>query len=214
MASVLSNLGVVAEYEGDMAASRRYHEAALEIRIAAGDRWGIAVSRTNLGMIDVHEGRSADAKASFEAAMRLNVEVGDRWMVAISHHNLANACRDLHDVDGACRAYRTAAAAFVGYGDRWALAFLFEDVALLAARLGRVSTGWELIGAADACRDAVGSPRPAALDAELRQRLGASDGGPPLTDEDRAAMRTSGESQPLEAMVNAVFRLCDDFLTG
>ena len=39
MASLQSNLGVVAEYEGDYDASRAHNERALELRRAIGDRW-------------------------------------------------------------------------------------------------------------------------------------------------------------------------------
>ena len=208
-ASVLSNLGVVAEYEGDLAASRGFHDEALSLRREVGDRWAIAVSHTNLGMIDIIEGRSAEAKASFQEAMRLNQEVGDRWMVAISHHNLANACRALGELDGARAAYREAVDAFVTFDDQWALAFLFEDVALLALRLGEPVTAWELLGAADACRSSVGSPRPAAMESDmLAQLVAATSEGD--ADSDRGAnARQRGAAATRDAMVNVVLLLCD-----
>lgn len=207
-ASVLSNLGVVAEYDGDLAASRNFHESALVLRREVGDRWALAVSHTNLGMIDLLEGRSEDATASFGEAMRLNREVGDRWMVAISHHNLANACRALGDIDGARSNYRHALTTFVTYNDHWALAFLFEDVALLAHQLGEVATAWELIGAADACRTAVGTPRPSALEADLVAQLAGSVENVGETSD--ADARALGERAGRDEMVNVVLRLCGE----
>ena len=38
MAALLSNLGVVAEYSGDTAGSRAYHERALDLRTQIDDR--------------------------------------------------------------------------------------------------------------------------------------------------------------------------------
>ena len=167
MGAMLSNLGVVSEYEGNLDAARDFHERALALRSETGDRWAIAVSHTGLGMIAVLQGRPAEARDAFEEAMRLNLEVGDSWMVALSHHNLGNAHRGLGDHDAARRHYAAAATAFQQYGDKWVLAFLFEDVAVLAATLNMGEMALELMGVADRCRLEVGSPRAAALDAEI-----------------------------------------------
>jgi class 3 adenylate cyclase/tetratricopeptide (TPR) repeat protein len=167
MASVLSNLGIVAEYEGDYALSRSFHEQALELRTEGGDRWAIAVSMTNLGMIASLEGRHAEARARFGEAMRLNREVGDSWMVAISHNNLGNAYRGLRDYPAALEHYRDCLRAHRERDDSWALAFLIEDVGRLAALVGDPRLALELVGAADSLREAIGSPRGAALDREI-----------------------------------------------
>jgi hypothetical protein len=103
--------------------------------------------------------------------MRLNREVGDSWMVAISHNNLGNANRGLGDVPAARRHYADSLRAYRDYDDQWALAFLLEDVALLAALDGRPEAALELAGAADAVREAIGSPRGEALENELDRRL-------------------------------------------
>jgi tetratricopeptide (TPR) repeat protein len=171
MASVLSNLGVVAEYDGDLEGARSYHEQALALRASSGDRWAIAVSNTNLGMISLLQNRPSDARSAFEEAMRLNLEVGDTWMVAISHNNLGNAWRDLGELEVALEHYAEAARPFLANDDKWALAFLFEDAALCLAALGRPEAAAQLLGASDRCRDDVGSPRPAALEADLTARL-------------------------------------------
>ncbi len=49
MASVLANLGIVAEYEGDLDGALAFHEQALELRAEIGDRWALAAAKTNLG---------------------------------------------------------------------------------------------------------------------------------------------------------------------
>ena len=107
--SLYSNLGVVAEYDGDYDAARALQRAgAGACAQSVGDRWGIGVSMTNLGMIATLQERYADADAHFEEAMRLNREVGDAWMVAIGHNNLGNAARGLGDRDRARRTSRPA----------------------------------------------------------------------------------------------------------
>jgi class 3 adenylate cyclase/tetratricopeptide (TPR) repeat protein len=171
LASALSNLGVVAEYEGAYELSDSYHRQALAVRTELGDRWAIAVSRTNLGMIAVLQERYDDARRDFDEAMRLNREVGDSWMVAISHNNLGNANRGLGDFAAARYHYGESLRAHGEYGDQWALAFLLEDVAQLAALEGGAERAFELLGAADALREATGSPRGDALEQEIERRL-------------------------------------------
>ena len=101
MAALLSNLGIVAEYEGDYERSREHHERALELRTEIGDRWALGVSQTNLGMIASLQGRHEEARERFRESIRLGREVGDGWMVAIGLNNLGNAERELGAFDAA-----------------------------------------------------------------------------------------------------------------
>ena len=91
--------------------------------------------------------------------MRLNREVGDAWMVAISDNNLGNATRGLGDFDAARHHYAESLRAYREYDDKWALAFLVEDIGQLAALCGDAERAFELVGAADALRDEIGTPR-------------------------------------------------------
>lgn len=178
LASLHSNLAIIAEYAGDYGAAREANERALAIRTELGDRWAIAVSQNNLGMIALHEERYEEARQRFQESMRLNREVGDPWMVAVSHDNLGNACRGLGELDTARTHYAESLRAYRGYDDQWALAFLLEDIAVLAAEAGDPHTALHLLGAADALREAIGSPRSDALEAELLGRLRSADVDP------------------------------------
>jgi tetratricopeptide (TPR) repeat protein len=201
MSSLLSNLGVVAEYDGDYRASRGFHERALALRRELGDRWAIAVSLTNLGMIAVLQEQYEEARQEFDEAMRLNREVGDSWMVAISHNNLGNANRGLGNLDEARHQYAESLLAYRGYDDKWATAFLLEDVASLAAISGDFEPALELVGAADAMRQEIGSPRGPTLDAELDRRLEAARAalGVEFADVVRSRGATLGLYEALEA---------------
>lgn len=200
-ASVLSNLGIVAEYGGDYERSRALHEEALALRIELGDRWAIAVSQTNLGMIALLQERHREARERFDQAMRLNEEVGDSWMVAISHNNLGNALRNLGELDLARDHYERALHAFRDWDDRWALGFLLEDVGLLAVLDGNGEDAFELVGAADALRTALGSPRGETLEAEIERRLAAARSE--LSEGAAQAARARGSSRSVEEMFEA-----------
>ena len=187
MGSLLSNLGVIAEYQGDYAGSRAFHERALALRTDIGDRWAIAVSMTNLGMIAVLQKRFDEARDWFQRSMLLNREVGDTWMVAICHNNLGNATRGLGEFDEAREHYADSLRAYRDYDDRWAMAFLLEDIGVLAALSGDAPTAFELMGAADALRDAIGTPRAPTLEQELESQLDAA--ATDLSADERSALR-------------------------
>ncbi len=174
LGGLYSNLGVIAEYRGDYAGARAVNERALAIRTEIGDRWAIGVSQNNLGMIALHEGAFDEASDRFEESIRLNREVGDAWMVAIGHNNLGTATRGLGDHDAARAHYAVSLRAYRDYDDRWALAFLLEDIAVLVGQAGDPEVAFELLGAAEALRTTIGSPRGDALDQELADHLAAA----------------------------------------
>jgi predicted ATPase/class 3 adenylate cyclase len=207
LGGLYSNLGVIAEYRGDYAGARAFNERALAIRSQLGDRWAIGVSRNNLGMIALHEGAFDEAREHFEESMRLNREVGDAWMVAIGHNNLGTATRGIGDFDAARQNYAASLRAYRDYDDRWALAFLLEDVAVLAARLDRGEQTFELLGAAETLRQAIGSPRGDALDQELEQQVAATRDSLGRAAADAAVAR--GRGLGLEAAIDLGLSVCD-----
>jgi tetratricopeptide (TPR) repeat protein len=205
MASVLSNLGIVAEYEADFPLARSLHEQALALRTDLADRWAIANSMTNLGMIATLEGRNEEARARFEDAMRLNREVGDNWRVVVCHNNLGNACRGLGDYVAASDHYDESLRAHREHDDKWALAFLLEDVSRLLALTGQPERALELLGAADAVREEIGSPRSAGLDQAI---LG--DVGPAITSlptPQQSAARARGQALGRARAIDAALSL-------
>jgi tetratricopeptide (TPR) repeat protein len=206
MSGLLSNLGVVAEYDGNYTASRDFHERALALRRELGDRWAIAVSLTNLGMIAVLQEQHEEARRHFDEAMRLNREVGDTWMVAISHNNLGNANRGLGNLAEARSQYAESLRAYRDYDDKWATAFLLEDVASLAALAGDFEPALELVGAADTMREEIGSPRGPALEAELDRRLQRAREA--LGNEAADAVRSRGAGLGLPEALDAALAFC------
>ena len=159
MAALFSNLAVVAEYQQDYARAEELGERALALRREIGDRWAIGVSQNNLGMLATLRGDAEGAKARFAESLALHEEVGDTWLVAVGLNNMGNAHRDLGETEQARDFYGQALTTYRRYDDRWVLAILYEDVALLDAATGRAEDAWRLVGASDAAREELGSPR-------------------------------------------------------
>ena len=194
-ASLLSNLAIVAEYEEDYDRAQEMYEQALDLRTRLGDRWGIGVSQNNLGMIAYLRHDHAAARARLEEALRTELEVGDLWMGAIARHNLGNAFRELGDMAAARRHYRDALSTYGLTGDKWAQCLVFEDIAMLATT-DEPRSALRLIGAAEAVREAIGSPRVPAQQAELDDRLRPlRDRFGPQAAQDHAAGRELGSDR-------------------
>jgi class 3 adenylate cyclase/tetratricopeptide (TPR) repeat protein len=205
--SLLSNLGIVAEYRGDYEESNRFHERALVLRTEIGDRRGVANSTNNLGMIAFLQKRYAEARDWFQKSILLNREVGDAWMVALCHNNLGNATRGLGDYAAARKHYADSLHAYRAYDDRWGLAFLLEDIAVVAARCADAHSALELIGAADALREALGAPRAPSLAQEIERELAAARASIP--EHEALAHRARGRSRDLAAAVDHALVLCE-----
>jgi tetratricopeptide (TPR) repeat protein len=207
MGSLLSNLGIVAEYRGEYERSRALHERALALRTEIGDRWAIGNSTNCLGMVAVLQKHYAEARDWFQKSIQINREVGDTWMIAICHNNLGNATRGLGDYEAARRHYADSLRANREYDDRWALAFLLEDIGLLAALSGEARAALELIGAADALREAIGAPRAPSLQEEIAKPLATA--ATALSDDERLGCTTRGRSLDLAAALEHALALCE-----
>jgi adenylate cyclase len=197
-AALLSNLAIVAEYEEDYEQSEQLNYQALELRTRVGDRWGIGVSRNNLGMVAYLRHDYDQARAHLEEAIRVMLEVGDPWMVAMARHTLGHAARELGDTEAAGRHYADALGTFSLSGDRWSQCPILEDVAMLVADSDPRSA-LRLIGAAEAIRQEIGSPRPGDQAAKLDSILAAArkDAGNDA-DSELAGGRTIGAETAVE----------------
>jgi hypothetical protein len=207
MASLLSNLGIVAEHRGDYTGAEDHHRRALALRESVGERWAIGNSMTNLGMIACLGKRYEEARDWFDKAMAINREVGDRWMIAVCHNNLGNACRGLHDFAAARAHYAESLRGCVEYDDKWTLAFLLEDIAMLAAAAGEGCAALQLIAAVDALRASIDAPRAPALAKEIDAQLAASVSG--LPEAERDACRTKGRVLQLAEALTLAISLCE-----
>ena len=148
----------------------------------------------------------ADARDWFEKSMALNREVGDAWMVALCDHNLANANRELGDLVRAREHYAASLRAYRGYDDPWAVGFLLEDVAVLLATIDDVAPAYELLGAADALRDANAMPRAPSRAREIEQSI--NDLATSLPQYRREACRSKGREMVASSALDYALRRC------
>ena len=82
----------------------------------------------------------------------------------------------LGDYEAARGHYADSLRGYRDYGDSWALAFLLEDIGRSRRSRGDGASALELIGAADAFRDAIGAPRAPSLAEQIERAA------PPQTD--------------------------------
>ncbi|MCP4418809.1 MAG: tetratricopeptide repeat protein [Chloroflexi bacterium] len=171
IAALLSNLAIIARFQGVLAKSRQLNEQALEIRRQVGDRRTIANSLNNLGNLVRNLGDLAKARSYLEEALLLQREVGDRWAIANSLNNLGNVVRDAADFDTAFSFYNESLTINHEFGDRRAIAYLLEDMACLAAMQQQPKRALHLLGAAQALREAIGTPLSEVEQGQLNGRL-------------------------------------------
>ena len=170
-AALLSNLGVIAEYETDYERSRELHEDGLALRIEAGDKGAIAISQMNLGNVLLLLGRHDEARACQEESLWLRRETGSPWAIALGEHNLGILTRSEGDYETTRELFAGALKTFHDHGDKWALAFMLEDVAVLAVLVDEPAVALRLGGAGAAVREETGSPRGAS---DQRSSTGSS----------------------------------------
>jgi class 3 adenylate cyclase/predicted ATPase len=173
-ASLLSNLAIIAWIQDQYDQARTLNEEALALRRALGDKWAIATSLNNLGNVATDQGKYDEALRLHEEGLALRREVGDMWVVANSLNNLGNLYRSRGDYPNATTRYQESLKIVTEYNDRWAMAYLFEDMGCLSALQGQPERAYKLVGAAEALRQAIGSPRTQAEQQKLDAGLGPS----------------------------------------
>ena len=171
MGALLSNLGVMAEYEGDYERARALNEEALAFRVEAGDKNATALSLMNLGNVLLKAGNVAESRARQEESLSLSRETGDRWLSALGEHNLGILTRAEGDLDQTRSLFASALPVYRDHGEKWALAFMLEDIAVLGVLLGEMELALRLAGAGAELRDEIGAPRGAAEQVELDEQL-------------------------------------------
>ena len=192
IASLYSNLGIVARREGNNALARAHYEESLEIRQGLGDRWAIGVSLNNLGHLALTEGNYAEAQSQLERALAIWREVGDRWAIANTLIELGNLARERGNYSDAAALYGESLAINRELNDRLAIAYLFEDISCLAALQDAPRRALQLVAAATSLRNAIGAPLSPAEAIRLQEKLAAARRR--LSEEDQKAVEATGQA--------------------
>jgi predicted ATPase/DNA-binding CsgD family transcriptional regulator len=155
-------LGFVAWLEGDGARAEACSGRALQTFRATGEAQETAATLINLGAAASYAGDARLARGHLEEALAISREIGYQEGVAWAQHELAIIARREHDVRGAAARLRTSLLLHHELGDRWRTASVLEEIAGgLLARIEPARAA-ELLGAAEALRDALQAPLPPA----------------------------------------------------
>jgi hypothetical protein len=163
VADSLAALGRVALAGGDRDAARALHTEGLAERRRVGDRPGIPASLSALAELARLDGDPETAAALLEEALAVATELDDRHCVTLALLHLARLARDGPDPAAAEVLYRQASpVADDGTVPATAsTATWLEGLGAMAVAEGRAERAARLLGAADALRQAMGTPLPA-----------------------------------------------------
>jgi tetratricopeptide (TPR) repeat protein len=87
---LLSNLGVLAQDEGDLERAARLLSESIQYKRTLGNRYGLANSLDSLGSVERSRGNHAQASALYTEALTIRREIGHRQGIAISLNNLGH----------------------------------------------------------------------------------------------------------------------------
>ncbi|HEY2954655.1 MAG TPA: protein kinase [Candidatus Eisenbacteria bacterium] len=157
-ARALSGLGLAAKGRGDYEAARSLYEQSLALSREVDDKRGMAAVLNNLGALAWAQSDFAAAGPLYEEGCRYGREAGDGDLTVVTLTGVGWISLQLGDRQVA-RARLTECVRLVKeLGAKLRGAFALEAVAALARSLGEVGRAARLYGAAQALREAIGSP--------------------------------------------------------
>ncbi|MCC7491952.1 MAG: tetratricopeptide repeat protein [Fimbriimonadaceae bacterium] len=139
----LNAAGILAVAQGDLAAGRVHHQAALTLRRELGDPLAVAGSLNNLGLLCSTAGEWAEATALFEEALPLYRAAGHELGLATVLNNLGNTRMEMAELQAAVGLLRESAAAFRSLGARVQAGAVEYNLAEQAWRAGDLETAEE-----------------------------------------------------------------------
>ncbi|MEP7027480.1 MAG: protein kinase [Candidatus Eisenbacteria bacterium] len=157
-ARALSGLSTVATYAGDFPAARAYSEESHALYQRLGDRRGEAGALHNLGYIALRESDLARARTVFEETLVLHRGVGDREHTALTLSDLALVSLRLGESARARESLLEALGLIAELGAKREGAYALETAAEFALGSGDPTRAARLGAAAEALREAMGSP--------------------------------------------------------
>jgi tetratricopeptide (TPR) repeat protein len=165
VADSLAALGRIALARGDRATAAALHGQGLAERRRVGDRPGMPASLSALAELARLDGDPDTAGALLEEALAVATELDDRHCVTLALLHLAHLARDQGDPARADALYRRAMPVTEDGGDdippTASTATWLEGLGAIAVADGRPQQAAGLLGAADALRQAIGTPLPA-----------------------------------------------------
>ncbi len=157
-------LRVLAEIEvehGKRDAARSTFEAALSASRASGEDWQLMYCLQSFAELEACDGRYQQFQALIDKAMELASKLQDPYFMLICEHSIASTLRRMGSVDEAHRKMRALIPQYLRENSPLGLVAVAEGYAAILADLGEHHRAVRLIGAADAMRERLATPRPA-----------------------------------------------------
>ena len=161
VARTLGRLGLAVWFAGDVERFRVLVEQSLAAFRELEDIEGIGLCSLHLGLVALSQDDPARARPLVEKSLSICGELGDRRTIAKGAYFLGDAVSGTRDHAAARPLYEESLSLSLELGDRWVSAISLEGLARTAAATGQPEAAANLLGAADALRDATGAPRPA-----------------------------------------------------
>jgi predicted ATPase/DNA-binding SARP family transcriptional activator len=158
VAQSLLNLGNITRHQGDLLQARTYYEQSLALCREIGNGAGTTAALNSLGIVARLQGNYQQAVALHEESLQLRREIGDRNGMASSLNNLGLALVEQHEAARAALALTESLALARKQGDKSGSLSNIEALAEVAIIRGRYREAITLLGAAEAGREALGSP--------------------------------------------------------
>jgi predicted ATPase/DNA-binding SARP family transcriptional activator len=133
---VLSNEGMLAAAEGNVARARDRLEESLALFETIGDQRAIGQALTRLGNLATHEGEFGRAREFLEAAFEVRRRIGDWRGTMMTKLGLGNLAVQEGNLGEAEALLRDATATFERRGDKWGYIGALSDLANLALARG------------------------------------------------------------------------------
>jgi predicted ATPase len=200
IALALKNLGVIAHVRGESERATTLYEESLRLSRSLDNAWEIASTLNNLAVLMASRSDFRRASDLFEENLELCRRLGDRRGIAMALNNLGEMAQSQGAYTRAAELLSECLLLNVDAGNRRLIAYGLECfVSLLTAR-GQADRALRLAGAAEALREAIGSPLAPAEREDLDRSIERARGS--LEAEAAASAWTGGRAMTIQQAVD------------
>lgn len=196
---VLNGLGAISVMQGDYGAARAPYEESLAIARDLGDRRSTATCLVNLGELAAHQRDFEEARPLLEESLAIRRELADRAGIADAVYMLGNLARFEEQYGQARERYREALSGSSEIGNRKGITECLEGLAAVAGAQNDFVRAARLFGAAEALREAIGSPIAPFARERYERDVAAARGG--LDEETFEAVWAEGHALPVDEVI-------------